>query len=581
MSLMHDSQLEFPGSLEPGYRTALESLVRDRAVERLRERDVSLWLNRSGASAASRLGWLDAPRWLQARIPELKAFATEIREAGITRVLLLGMGGSSLTAEVLRESCIAGPGAPRLDVLDSTDPDSIAAAESSAAADRTLFLVSSRSGRSIETLSLYRHFRSRVEALDLDHPGHRFVAITDEGSPLDRLAVKEGFVRIFRNPSGVGGRFSALTYFGMIPAALLGLDLRALAARAVAAREDSLSAEPHGRVLRLAAMLGAAVRAGRDKLTLLTTPSTRALGGWIEQLVAESTGKDSTGLIPVEGEPLGPSHHYGADRAFLSISLASEETPEMMRLETDARSAGSPWIRILLEDRDEVAGEFYRWEVAATLLAVAIGVDPFDEPDIDESKTGAHALLAAWSALGGPPAEAPRGRDDGIEIHASDEVWALLAKGAPSLPSLEGVLSRFLALAREGDYVSILAYLDRTAASEASFELLRRAVRNAIHVPVLQSYGPRYLHSIGQLYKGGPPRGLFLMITVSHPSDIPVPGSSYSFERLEWAEAHVDFEALTSRKRPILRLHLTQGIETGLSRIARSVERALAAIQSA
>jgi glucose-6-phosphate isomerase len=583
MSTPNAAQWEFPESLAPGYKVALEAMLRDRAVERLRRRDTTLWTEDPAVAAEirGRLGWLDAPTWLRDRAPELRAFAAEVRAAGFTRVLLLGMGGSSLAADVLQLASVPGPGAPVLDVLDSTDPDTVANAEASSRLDHTFFLVSSKSGGTIETLSQYRYFRNRVEAMGLPRPGSRFAAITDAGSPLERLAAKGKFRHVFLNPPDVGGRFSALTYFGMVPGALSGLDLDALAARAASAQEESLLDDPErNSALRLAAFLAAAARAGRDKLTLLPSPALRALGYWIEQLVAESTGKGGRGVLPVEGEPLGPAHHYGPDRVFVSIALAGETNSDVEHLEADVRRLGAPWVRITLENRDQLAGEFYRWEVAVALLGAAMGINPFDQPNVEESKKITLRILDAPGHGSSAAEDQPRATDQGVEIHAPDEVWRALLGASPSLPSLEMVLSRFFALARSGDYLALLAYLDRTAASEAAFALIRRAARNALHLPVLQGYGPRYLHSIGQLFKGGPSGGLFLLVTAEHHEDIAIPGVPYTFGVLEEAQAIGDVQALTGRGKPVIRLHLTQGVEAGLTAIAHAAERALAALQS-
>lgn len=577
-------QREAPGAIDHEYRIVLDSLRGAGAVARLMARDPGLWTGDAAHAAVirNRLGWLDAPAWLREHAPELNAFASDIRAAGFTRVLLLGMGGSSLAPEVFQRICIAGPGAPTLDVLDSTDPAAIAGAEAATRLDRTFFLASSKSGKTIETLSQYRYFRSRVEALGLDSPGRRFAAVTDAGSALDQLATAEGFRRVFHNRADVGGRYSALTYFGAVPAALLGLDLEGLAERAHLAQQESLAETPEvNGALRLGALLGAAARAGRDKLTILAAPAYRPLGYWIEQLVAESTGKAGVGIIPIEGEPLGPAHHYGGDRLFLSITTRGEPDADIDRLETDASREGAPWVRIELPHRDSIAGEFYRWEVATAIAGVILGINPFDEPNVQESKDNTEAILAELKRTGTMPEGEPRARSEGIEIHAADAVWSMLQSGAPSMPSLEMVLSRFFALAGRGEYVAILAYLERSAAAEASFALLRRAIRNAIHVPVLQGYGPRYLHSIGQLFKGGPKSGLFIEITAADRSDIAIPGQTFTFGQLKAAQALGDFAAFNKRGKPALRLHLTHGAEAGLAAVASASERALAASERA
>ena len=575
-------QTESPGSLERAYAAALTELTSARAVRRLAERDATLWGSQRGrvAVAKNRLGWVDAPPWLEPHIAELRTFAAQVRDERFTRVLLLGMGGSSLAPEVLQSVCTPGPGAPTLDVLDSTDPVAIQNIEEASRLDRTFFLVSSKSGGTIETMSQLAYFRARLESSGVEEPASRFAAITDPGSPLDTLAKDAGFRQVFRNPADVGGRYSALTYFGMVPAALLGLDLPALHARAAEARRESLAERPEENgALRLAALLAAAARSGRDKLTIVTSTALRPIGYWIEQLVAESTGKDGVGIIPVEGEPLGPAHHYGSDRILLGITVEGEPDADVDRLLTEWTRAGNPAARIELPDRDSIAGEFYRWEVATALASVLLDIDPFDEPNVQESKDATREILDELERTGTLP-DSPRGRGDGVEIHASEELWSRITSGVPSMPSLELVLHRFLALAGPGNYLAILAYLERTAATEASFALLRRAIRNAIHLPVLQGYGPRYLHSIGQLYKGGPASGLFLEITTADPSDLPIPGRPFTFGQLKAAQAVGDVRSIERHGRPVLRLHLSRGLESGLAAVAQAAERAVSALSA-
>ncbi|HEV8129372.1 MAG TPA: hypothetical protein VGQ14_06925 [Candidatus Eisenbacteria bacterium] len=584
MSAPRNDQAELLGSLEAPYRETIADLGTSNAVARIVERDATLWKSdlEHARVIGNRLGWLDLPEWLGGRVDELTAFSAEVRADGFTRVLLLGMGGSSLAPEVLKRCMTAGPGAPILDVLDSTDPGQVRATESGAHLDRTLFLVASKSGSTIETLSQYKYFRARLEREGTERPGAQFVAITDPGSPLEAQARADGFRRVFLNPPDVGGRYSALSYFGMVPAALLNLDLRALAARAIAARQESLDPDPErNSALRLGALLGTAARGGRDKLTILTAPFLRPLGFWIEQLIAESTGKEGTGIVPVEGEPLGASHHYGADRLFVSIELDGEPAPDLERLEREITRSGATWIRIRLADRDQIAGEFFRWEVATAIAGAVLRIDPFDEPNVQESKDATKRILERFLDTGAFPVPEPAGRDLGIEISADASLWSRLIEGTPGHPSLEMVLHRFLTLARPGDYVALLGFVERTATSEASFALMRRAVRNALRVPVLQGYGPRYLHSIGQLYKGGPKTGHFIVLTGEPESDLPIPGSPFTFGQLETAQALGDFESLAAHGRPVLRLHMTAGAAKGLSVVDAAIERAIVAATGA
>jgi transaldolase/glucose-6-phosphate isomerase len=539
------AQTEHRGALEESFQGALRALVSGDAIGRLVARDPGLWSDDPAHATVirSRLGWLNAPSWLGERIPELETFSSDLRARGFTRILLLGMGGSSLAPEVFKRCLTAGPGAPILDVLDSTDPGAVRAAEGAARLDRTFFLVASKSGTTLETLSQYRYFRSRLETEGVQDRGSRFAAVTDAGSALDKLAGDEGFQAVFRNPPDIGGRYSALSYFGMVPAAILNLDLGALASSAAAARAEALDPDPaRNGALRLGALLGAAARGGRDKLTLLTAPFLRPLGFWIEQLVAESTGKEGTGIVPVEGEPLGAAHHYGADRIFVSIEIWNEPVPDLERLERELTRAGAAWVRIRLADREQIAGEMYRWEVATAIASVLLRVDPFDEPNVQESKDATRRILDAFDADGSMPAPEPVARDHGIEIAASPTLWTRLTSGAPAHPSLEMVLNRFFGLARPGEYAALLAYVPRSAGTEAAFALMRRAVRNALRIPVLQGYGPRYLHSNGQLYKGGQLTRLFLVLTAEPEVDGARPGARHTFGEVETAKAIGDFE---------------------------------------
>lgn len=569
------------GALEGAYRETLGELVRSQAVARLFRKDATLWKQDPVHQKLilSRLGWLDSPAWLQGVGSELRGFSAEIRGEGFTWVLLLGMGGSSLAPEVLGQVMRSAPGAPTLDILDSTDPAAVKSAETAHRLDRTFFLVSSKSGRTIETLSQYRYFRARLEELGVTDPGRRFAAVTDPGSPLTRIAREDGFRRVFLNPADIGGRFSALSYFGMAPAALLGLDLAALAARAAEARKECMVEDPAGnRALRLGAFLGAAARAGRDKLTLLTTPSMRPIGYWVEQLLAESTGKEGRGIVPVEGEPLGFARYYGPDRSYVSIVDPSEPHEDLDRLLGELRDGGAPWFGIEIRDRADLAAEFYRWETATAIACAALGVDPFDEPNVLESKENTMTILAGYEKTGEWPIGECRARDQGVEIYAAKDLWQMLAAGAPSHPSLEMILGRFFALKRPGDYLALLAYVERTAATEAAFRQMRLGLRDALEIPVLQGYGPRFLHSIGQLHKGGPSTGIYLELTVADGEDIRIPESHVSFGELKMAQALGDLAALDSRAKPTLRLHMTGGVESGLRTVAHATERALVAL---
>jgi glucose-6-phosphate isomerase len=551
--------------------------VRDEAVRRLFRRDASLWTDEPEAARGikGRLGWLDSPGWARERIPELRAFADGVRERGAERALLLGMGGSSLAPEVFARVLGPAPGALSLDVLDSTVPAAVRAAERTAPLDRTFVLVSSKSGKTLETRSQYRYFRARLEALGIPGPAGRFAAVTDPGSELDRLAKSEGIDAVFRNPPDIGGRYSALSYFGLVPAALLDAPLETLLSRAEEARAECMRPGADNPALRLGALLGAAAKAGRDKLTLLSPPALRPLGYWIEQLVAESTGKSGTGIVPVEGEPAGSPGAYGDDRVFVLLSLAGERAEPLKALAQELRRSGAPVAEMTLEDPASLADAFYRWEVATALAGVVLGINPFDEPNVQESKDNTARILSAFEEEGTMRPGVPRCRDGAIEAYAGAAVWDRVAPGAGTDPSLDRILGRFLSIAQPGDYVALLAYLEQTAAAEAAFSRLRSLVRDALRLPVLQGYGPRYLHSIGQLYKGGPPTGIFLIFTEPDSEDLDIPEAGYRFGDLKTAQALGDLASLESHGKPALRLHLGSGSESGLHRVIQAFERAL------
>lgn len=572
-------QRESPGRLGKAVEDELARLGRAGAVQRLWARNPSLWPADEAArrEIAERLGWLDSPGWLRARAPEIGEFARSVRAAGFADIVLLGMGGSSLAAEVLEHVAGVVPGHPRFAVLDSTDPEAVAQISETTDPRRTLFIVASKSGGTIETMSHYHYFRERVEAARPADAPQSFVAITDEGSPLDQLARSQALRRIFRNPADIGGRYSALSYFGMVPAALMGHDLGAYAAAAAAmaevVRAGAAVANP---ALRLAALIGAAALAGADKLTLLTSGRLRPLGYWIEQLVAESTGKEGRGIVPVEGEPRGRISDYGPDRCFAVVRLAGENDPELDKLVAGLDKAGHPLVEITLSQVSALSGEFLRWEVAVALAGVVLGINPFDQPNVQESKDRTAAILKGTGA--GPPSEAARfsiGAE--VLVHAGEATWSRL--GRPD--SARAAIEAFLALARPGEYMALLTYVARTDKRGAWAAGVRRVLRSATHLPVLHGYGPRYLHSIGQLYKGGPPRGLFLQLTHEPAPDLPIPHSAWSFGQLAAAQAQGDLAALEARAKPALRFHLTGEVDSGLAQVAEVLAEASSRVSPA
>jgi glucose-6-phosphate isomerase len=539
------------GPLAARVDDGLAQLARDNVIARLYRKDPALWSADPAVQAKieNRLGWLTAPDWVVPSLPRVQQFADGIRASGFTHVVLLGMGGSSLAPEVLRAVLGVGPGWPSFHMLDSTDPGSVAALDAAIDHSRTLFLLASKSGGTIEPNSMAAYFRARLEASGIARWADHVVAITDQGTALHRRAVEQGFRDVFVNPSDIGGRYSALSFFGLVPAALMGHDPAELVdwARAML----WLCGPDRPLATNSAALLGVAMAggalAGRDKLTLFAQRRLEAIGLWIDQLVAESTGKDGRGVIPIAGEPLDSTGHYGSDRLFVHLSPhgpPDEATRNGLR---DLAAAGMPFAQAELPEPAAIAAEFVRWELATAVAGVLLGVNPFDEPNVQQAKDATQQLLEAHRASGSLPRSGTACSISGQEAWLSDR--ALSGLGTPDA-------SRLLSLLTPGDYFAILAYLPPAADLLAPMEWLRDQVRTSTRCATTFGYGPRYLHSTGQLHKGGPATGVFLVISAEPQADVPVPGESYSFGVLEQAQASGDFASLDASARRALHVHL-------------------------
>jgi transaldolase/glucose-6-phosphate isomerase len=519
-------------------------------TKRLFARDPALWSDEAAAQGeiAERLGWLDLPTAMANCAGDLTVFADGVRRAGYGRVVLLGMGGSSLAPETFGRAFGTREGFPSLAVLDSTDPGRIAAIEQAVPLDRTFFLVSSKSGTTLETSDLFAYFWERTGGR-----GDQFAAITDPGTPLAAQGKERRLRRVFENRPDIGGRYSALSYFGLVPAALLGIDVSALLERAgrmaVACAGTRNAGDNPG--VRLGAALAAGWSAGRDKVTIVTGPGLEAFGPWAEQLLAESTGKRGKGLVPVVGEPLGPPAVYGSDRLFVVLQLEGAPEAGFAASLAALEGAGHPVVRLSLKDRLELGAEFYRWEVATALAGSWLGINAFDQPNVAESKDNTGRVLAQLVAGQAPSAPA-----------------------AADAARLGEALSRWLAGLSGGDYAALLAYLPASAAHDAGLTALRTAIRDALGVATTAAYGPRYLHSTGQLHKGGPPSGAFLALEGSGGPELKVPGKNYSFGTLELAQGLGDLVALERRGRPVIRIRLGAG---GMAAVQEALQGALRA----
>ena len=513
---MIDSYAVHGGPLGSAFEARLDALIAARTASRIWEGDVSLWVDDPATpELRDRLGWLRVADAMLPHANALAAFAAGAR-ARFDRTVLLGMGGSSLAPEVWWRTAGAAPGFPALQVLDSTDPRAVTEA-AAGDLDRTLFLVASKSGSTLETDALAKFFWDRKP------DGAHFVAITDPNTSLVKLAAERRYRRVFENPADIGGRYSALSYFGLVPAALLGLDIAGLLARgirmATACREDAVS-NPG---LALGAVLGEAARCGRDKLTFLLAPEIESFGLWLEQLVAESTGKNGTGIVPIAGEALGAPVTYGDDRIFIALdgpaSLAASPAHR-----SALAAAGHPILHAHIASPLDLGSEFFRWEFATAVAGSVLGIHPFDQPNVAESKHNTLEILAA--------------------------------RPAPSSIATRAEVAAFLDGVRPGDYVALLAYVPATAEHDARLAALQARLRDRLRVAVSRGFGPRYLHSTGQLHKGGPPRGHFVVITSPVAEDVPVPGG-VAFGALESAQAEGDLRALRARGRPALHLEGT------------------------
>ena len=555
--------------------TRLEAWTAERVADRLWAKDGSLWAASGKApdEMAQWLGWLDLPEAMTARVGELEHLARDVREDGYRRAAVLGMGGSSLAPELFARvfgwaggagaSGAASPDGLELRILDSTHPDVVRGFRSWASEQRTLFCVSSKSGSTTEPNAFHAAMAAVAPALD-------FIAITDPGTALADLARAQEFRAIVEAPQDVGGRYSALTAFGLVPAALNGVDVAGLLERArrmaAACREDDARHNPG---LRLGAAMGEAAIAGRDKLTILTSPRLAAFGDWVEQLVAESTGKAGRGIVPIVGEPIGDPAAYADDRSLVTLRLADEPDEAWAAVAAEMRERGALLEEIVLDDPLDLGGEFVRWEIATAAAGIVLEIDPFDQPNVQESKDATTALLEAFRASGSLPQPAPLVSEPGIAATADP------AALGDSPVTVDGAVRQLLTTLRGGrDYFAILAYVPPDPETEAALQRMRVMVRDALGVATTLGFGPRFLHSTGQLHKGGPEAGAFLQITADPSKDLPIPGWPESFGTLIAAQALGDLTSLQRRGRRVLRLHLAE-VGDGLARLEGMLETAL------
>jgi transaldolase/glucose-6-phosphate isomerase len=562
-----------PGSPEINAAIASETEAwrRDGRIRKLWAGDKSLW---TGQDEDHWVGWLDIVAEQLRDLGQLEGFAQRIREGGFTDVVLLGMGGASLGPEVLGNTFGGQTDWPRLQILDSTDPAQIQAVEASVNLESTLFIVSSKSGGTLEPNILLDYFFARVAATrGEDGAGARFAAVTDPGSSLEKRAKALGFSAIFYGSPTIGGRYSVLSKFGLAPAVAMGLDVkRLLQSACLMVRSCGADVPPSENPgVQLGIALGvAAARFGRDKITIIASPRIEDLGAWLEQLLAESTGKQGRGLIPLAGEPIGAPADYGADRVFAYLELAGHSDPAQREAVDALEKAGHPIVRIILPTVWSVAQEFFRWEVATAVASAVLEVNPFDQPDVEASKQKTTALMTAYETSRVTPKGEPVFRQNGCAIYADPRNAEALGRHN----SLVGYLRSHFGRVRDGDYVALLAYIDRDAEHERVLTDIRAAVRDKTRAATCLGFGPRFQHSTGQAYKGGPNTGVFIQITCDDPVDLDVPGHAYSFGVVKAAQASGDLDVLAERDRRLLRIHLTD-LDAGLAGLAHAAKAAL------
>nr|WP_299696517.1 bifunctional transaldolase/phosoglucose isomerase [Hydrocarboniphaga sp.] len=557
---------DLPDTLAKAVEKCLDHARKDGWQRRLWKGDASLW---TSGDESKWTGWLPAAEGTQVDARLLSQLGRDIAAEGFRDAVLLGMGGSSLGPEVLSLTLGSAKGAPRLQVLDSTDPAQIAAVQSRIDIARSVFIVSSKSGATLEPEILRAYFHAAVvKAVGADKAGRQFVAVTDPGSQLEAAARRDGYRAIISGDPAIGGRYSVLSAFGMVPLAVSGHDVAAFYERTrPMVRACGPSAPPAiNPGIYLGAVIGEALKAGRDKLTVFASPKLSSIGYWLEQLLAESTGKQGKGVVPVAAEPIGAPGVYGSDRLFAYLKLAGDDSRDLDAQVDALARAGHPLVRITLADAGLIGQEFVRWEVATAIAGAVIGIDPFDQPDVEASKIKTRALTDDYENTGKLAAETPLAEDGALVFYGDA---ALKGDG-----SLKSIIAAHLARLQAGDYAAVLAYVERNAAHEALIESMRVAIRDARHNATVSGFGPRFLHSTGQAYKGGPNSGVFLQITSDAAKDLPIPDRRISFGVVELAQAQGDLGVLRERGRRWLRIHIKGGdVAGGLERIAHAVRQ--------
>ena len=569
-------QLLLSGTLRTAVDQALDQLEQNGAGRKLWQHDATFW---TGSDESRWLGWLDIVDQQLRNVSELTRFGREVRSAGFKDVVVLGMGGSSLCPEVLGETFGQQEGYPRLRIVDSTDPGQVHDMEAALDPKHTLFIVSSKSGSTLEPSILKKYFFTRQqEAVGVAEAPQHFVAVTDPGSPFEGEAANDGFRHVFHGVPEIGGRYSALSNFGMVPAAAMGLDVYRFLERAEVMTQACGPCVPAAANpgIALGAVMGVLANLGRNKITLIASPAITDLGAWLEQLIAESTGKLGKGIIPVDREPLASPDRFGADRLFIYIRYAGAPDAAQDAAIDRLAASGAPVVKIEMADLYDLGQEFFRWEIATAVAGSLMGINPFNQPDVEASKIATRALTNEYEKTGRLAPETALFEGEGVRLYADAANAGQLREAVNGAPSLAAYVKAHLGRLKPGDYFALLAYLNRNRENDELLQAARTTVRDATCRATCLGFGPRFLHSTGQAYKGGPNTGVFIQVTGDDAADLSVPGHKYTFSTVKAAQAQGDLQVLSERNRRALRVHLGADTQKGLTVLVEAIRIALA-----
>jgi transaldolase / glucose-6-phosphate isomerase len=551
-------------------QTEFDLLIKQNAAQKVWNKDAAFWSSSADAQKiiSNALGWLTVPKLMNERVDELAKFAEEIRAEGFTHVVVLGMGGSSLCPEVFSRTFGKRQGWPELHVVDSTVPATVRRIEKSLDLKKTLFIVSSKSGSTTEPVMFHRYFYGRVKQVSgAENAGRQFIAITDPGTQMVADAQRDKFRKIFLNMADIGGRYSALSYFGLVPFAVSGGDVKEFLSRTLKAVANCGASAPQKANigLRMGAEIGVLAKAGRDKLTLITSSAIESVGLWIEQLIAESTGKEGKGIVPIEGEELGAPEVYGKDRVFFYVGVGEPTADVALKLSA-LQKAGHPVLKNVLSDALDLGAEFFFWEFATAIAGHVLGINPFDQPNVQESKDNTKRILGEFTNTKSMPKLRTIAEDGGVKVEADEKNAKAVAQ-----KEFRAVIAAHLDRVKPGDYIAITQYFDETSAHDELVQKIRLTLRDETKCATTTGYGPRFLHSTGQLHKGGSDTGVFLQLTAADSPDVPLPGEAFTFGVLKEAQALGDFESLAKRGRRAIRVELGSNLTAGLEELLEAV----------